>query len=186
MLGDEQPITVRPADLVDETLEDYRDEIGDLARSEEDVLSYALFPADGAHLPRAPSHRPREPTCSARRCRPTSASQIGAALGASAADRVRDILSMVEDERRRRGRDRGGRPQGDGAQGRPPRAAAPPRRAGGAVAGAAARGRRRPTATTSCAPNGSRTFYRRRRRSRRPSSRSATPWRPGRRSASSR
>ena len=42
--GDEEPIGVRPADLVDETLEDYRDEIGDLARSEEDLLSYALFP----------------------------------------------------------------------------------------------------------------------------------------------
>ena len=44
VLGDEEPIHVRPADLVSETLEDYRDEIGDLARSEEDLLSYALFP----------------------------------------------------------------------------------------------------------------------------------------------
>jgi oxaloacetate decarboxylase (Na+ extruding) subunit alpha len=35
---------VRPADLITEALDEYRDEIGDLARSEEDVLSYALFP----------------------------------------------------------------------------------------------------------------------------------------------
>ena len=44
VLGDEQPITGRPADLIVETLEQYREEIGDLARSEEDVISYALFP----------------------------------------------------------------------------------------------------------------------------------------------
>lgn len=44
VLGDEQPITVRPADLITETVEQYREEIGALARSEEDVLSYALFP----------------------------------------------------------------------------------------------------------------------------------------------
>jgi oxaloacetate decarboxylase (Na+ extruding) subunit alpha len=44
VLGDEKPIAVRPADLISETLDQYRDEVGDLARSEEDVLSYALFP----------------------------------------------------------------------------------------------------------------------------------------------
>ncbi|GBE57355.1 2-oxoglutarate carboxylase large subunit [bacterium BMS3Abin01] len=45
VLGDEKPITVRPADLVEETLEQYSEEISDLARNEEDVLTYALFPA---------------------------------------------------------------------------------------------------------------------------------------------
>lgn len=45
VLGDEEPITVRPADLVDETLQQYAEEIGELARSEEDVITYALFPA---------------------------------------------------------------------------------------------------------------------------------------------
>ena len=44
VLEGEEPIHVRPAELMDETLEDYRDEAGDLARSEEDLLSYALFP----------------------------------------------------------------------------------------------------------------------------------------------
>jgi oxaloacetate decarboxylase (Na+ extruding) subunit alpha len=44
VLEGEEPIHVRPAELMDESLEDYRDEIGDLARSEEDLLSYALFP----------------------------------------------------------------------------------------------------------------------------------------------
>ena len=44
VLGTEQPISGRPADLIEETLDQYREEIGPLARSEEDVLSYALFP----------------------------------------------------------------------------------------------------------------------------------------------
>ncbi|MCL4310462.1 MAG: acetyl-CoA carboxylase biotin carboxyl carrier protein [Actinobacteria bacterium] len=45
VLGDEQPITCRPAELIDETLDRFAEEIGDLARNEEDVLTYALFPA---------------------------------------------------------------------------------------------------------------------------------------------
>jgi oxaloacetate decarboxylase alpha subunit len=45
VLGDEKPIEGRPADDLDETLEQYKEEIGDLARNEEDVLTYALFPA---------------------------------------------------------------------------------------------------------------------------------------------
>lgn len=46
VLGDEEPITCRPADLITETFEDYAKEIGDLARNEEDVISYALFPKE--------------------------------------------------------------------------------------------------------------------------------------------
>jgi pyruvate/oxaloacetate carboxyltransferase len=44
VLGGRKPITCRPADLLPPGLEAARREIGDLARSEEDVLSYALFP----------------------------------------------------------------------------------------------------------------------------------------------
>ena len=51
VLGDEQPITVRPADLLDETLDQFAGEIGDLAHNEEDVLTYALFPATGRSFP---------------------------------------------------------------------------------------------------------------------------------------
>ena len=43
-LGDEEPITVRPADLIEPELEKLKEETKDFARSEEDVLSYALFP----------------------------------------------------------------------------------------------------------------------------------------------
>ncbi|MBQ3533934.1 MAG: oxaloacetate decarboxylase subunit alpha [Clostridia bacterium] len=44
VLGDEQPVTCRFADLLEPGFEKYKNEIGELARSEEDVLSYAAFP----------------------------------------------------------------------------------------------------------------------------------------------
>jgi len=43
-IGDEDPIDCRPADLIPPGFEEARAEIGDLAESEEDVLSYVLFP----------------------------------------------------------------------------------------------------------------------------------------------
>ncbi len=43
-IGDEEPIDCRPADLIPPGMEQARAEIGDLAQSEEDVISYALFP----------------------------------------------------------------------------------------------------------------------------------------------
>lgn len=44
VLGDAQPTDVRPADLLEPQLEKAAQEIGDLAESPEDVLSYVLFP----------------------------------------------------------------------------------------------------------------------------------------------
>ena len=43
-IGTDEVITCRPADLLKPELEKYKAEAGELARSEEDVLSYALFP----------------------------------------------------------------------------------------------------------------------------------------------
>ncbi len=43
-IGDDEVITCRPADLLQPELEKYKEEAGDLAKCEEDVLSYALFP----------------------------------------------------------------------------------------------------------------------------------------------
>ncbi|MEN6479848.1 MAG: pyruvate carboxylase subunit B [Anaerolineales bacterium] len=45
-IGDQEPITVRPADLVEPGWEKAKEEIGDLAQSEEDIMSYALFPRE--------------------------------------------------------------------------------------------------------------------------------------------
>ena len=44
VLGDTEIITCRPADLIEPEFEKYRKEAGDLAKCDEDVLSYALFP----------------------------------------------------------------------------------------------------------------------------------------------
>ncbi|HBT47175.1 MAG TPA: acetyl-CoA carboxylase biotin carboxyl carrier protein [Peptococcaceae bacterium] len=44
VMGDEEPIKGRPADYLEPRMEEARREIGDLAESEEDVISYALFP----------------------------------------------------------------------------------------------------------------------------------------------
>jgi oxaloacetate decarboxylase alpha subunit len=44
LIGDEKPITCRPADLLEPALDEYRDAIKDYIEQEEDVLSYALFP----------------------------------------------------------------------------------------------------------------------------------------------
>ena len=43
-IGDDEVITCRPADLIEPELPKYREETKDFAKSEEDVLSYALFP----------------------------------------------------------------------------------------------------------------------------------------------
>jgi pyruvate/oxaloacetate carboxyltransferase len=44
VIGDEAPVTARPADLLPPGLEEARRAVAPLAESEEDVLSYALFP----------------------------------------------------------------------------------------------------------------------------------------------
>lgn len=43
-IGDDPVITCRPADLLEPEMDKYREECKDIAKSEEDVLSYALFP----------------------------------------------------------------------------------------------------------------------------------------------
>ncbi len=44
IIGDTEPITCRPADLIEPELKKAKEEIGDLAESMEDVLMYVLFP----------------------------------------------------------------------------------------------------------------------------------------------
>ncbi|NLX37697.1 MAG: pyruvate carboxylase subunit B [Chloroflexi bacterium] len=45
-IGDQERVTVRPGDLVEPGWDKAREEIGDLAQSEEDIMSYALFPRE--------------------------------------------------------------------------------------------------------------------------------------------
>ena len=44
IIGDEVPLTVRPADILEPGLAKAKQESGDLARTPEDVISYAIFP----------------------------------------------------------------------------------------------------------------------------------------------
>jgi oxaloacetate decarboxylase alpha subunit len=44
IIGDEEVITVRPADLIKPEFEVMKKEAGTLAKNDEDVLAYALFP----------------------------------------------------------------------------------------------------------------------------------------------
>ena len=44
VLGDEQPITCRPADLLEPEFDKIKAQLGDTARCDEDVLSYIAFP----------------------------------------------------------------------------------------------------------------------------------------------
>ena len=95
VLEGEEPIGVRPADLLDETLEDYREEIGELARSEEDLLSYAMFPQT-ARVYLGRHHIGPESDVFGVHDQYIS-SQPGAALLEQSADRVKDILGMIEE-----------------------------------------------------------------------------------------
>jgi len=95
VLGDEQPIHVRPGALLTETLDDYAEEIGDLARSEEDVLSYALFPQTTRTYLEKHHLGPESDVFGIREIQYLS-SQIQTAVSSGVEDRVREILSMVE------------------------------------------------------------------------------------------
>ncbi len=46
-IGNEDVIDIRPADLLKDEMDSLRDSIGELARNEEDVLTYAMFPELG-------------------------------------------------------------------------------------------------------------------------------------------
>lgn len=47
IVGNDEIITTRPADLIEPEFENYKKIIGDLAKTDEDVLTYALFPDIG-------------------------------------------------------------------------------------------------------------------------------------------
>ncbi len=92
VLGDEQPIEGRPADLLTETVEQYRLEIGALARSEEDVLSYALFPnAARGFFERRHKGADQDVFLTA----PADQEPVGAAAPI-ATDRLRELVAVVE------------------------------------------------------------------------------------------
>jgi oxaloacetate decarboxylase alpha subunit len=95
VLGDERPITMRPAELVADELDEARAGVGDLAHSAEDVVSYALFPQTArTYLERhrlGPEHDVFGTEVPAY-----LTSQMQSAMSDAGADRVKDIIDMVE------------------------------------------------------------------------------------------
>lgn len=63
IIGDEKVITCRPADLIPSEYSKLKNEIGSLSKSDEDVLTYALFPEVGkAYLDKRNNPKPLEET----------------------------------------------------------------------------------------------------------------------------
>ncbi len=63
----EEMISVRPADLLEPELEKYREETKDVAKSEEDVLSYALFPQVASKFFETRGKKQEEPVAPAKK-----------------------------------------------------------------------------------------------------------------------
>jgi pyruvate carboxylase subunit B len=78
-IGSEESIDVRPADLLEDEMDKLRTEIGKTALSEEDVLTYAMFPEigedflknRGKHAVSASSEKTAPTSTAERRARPT-------------------------------------------------------------------------------------------------------------------
>ncbi|MHB0978464.1 MAG: acetyl-CoA carboxylase biotin carboxyl carrier protein [Thermoleophilia bacterium] len=94
VLGDDEPITVRPADLIEETIEQYREEVGSLARSEEDVISYALFPNAARSFFERRHHGAEQDVFLTGEQEPAPVEAQSAASAGN--DRVRDLIKFVE------------------------------------------------------------------------------------------
>lgn len=92
-LGGEQPIQGRPADYLDETLAQYEEEIGDLARSEEDIVSYALFPNAARKFFERRHHGVEKDVFLTQDEEEVQEPDPGAEGGS---DRIRDIIAAVE------------------------------------------------------------------------------------------
>jgi oxaloacetate decarboxylase alpha subunit len=68
-IGDEEVITCRPADILSPELDNYKNEIKDQIRQDEDVLSYALFPQVALKFFEA-RNKPKEPEAAVKQAAP--------------------------------------------------------------------------------------------------------------------
>lgn len=104
-LGDRQPVTCRPGDLLEPKMDKLKEEIQDLAKSEEDVLTYALFPpiarkffeyrAEGGETVSAPAAAPAPKTA----LKPAATGQSTASLQKEDAkvniSEVKELIQML-------------------------------------------------------------------------------------------
>jgi len=95
-LGEEEAITGRPADYIDETLAQYEEQIGNLARSEEDIISYALFPNAARKYFERRHHGVEKDVFLEQDETEENATAVAAPPSGGATDRIRDIIAAVE------------------------------------------------------------------------------------------
>lgn len=77
-IGDDEVITCRPADLLEPELDKIREECKDVAKSEEDVLSYALFPQVARKFFDVRDGRAAAPAPAAEAAKKETASEVAA------------------------------------------------------------------------------------------------------------
>ncbi len=90
VLSGEEPLTIRPADLLEETVDNFALEIGDLAHNEEDVLIYALFPATGRTFLEKRQHRVEEDVFLIQETEEKSGADMDI-------DRIKELIATVEE-----------------------------------------------------------------------------------------
>ena len=92
ILADAPRITGRPADLLTETWEDFKKGIGDLAKTDEDVLSYALFPVETTNYLKAHIEGAEEAVF-------MTAKEINAVKEGSYMDvaQIKELMKLMED-----------------------------------------------------------------------------------------
>lgn len=104
ILGGKPPITCRPADLLEPRLEKMREEIKDLAQSEEDVLSYALFPQVARKFLEARARGELDkmaPQTAAKVAKKTGDESLGSPEGKEAAkmnlEEIRELIRLLNE-----------------------------------------------------------------------------------------
>ena len=114
VLGDDEPLgpDTRPGSLVTTTYDEVAAEIGDLARSEEDVLMYALFPNEARTYLTAHQE-------GAEKAVFLMSEEVHTVKEEGSVDvnQIRELIKVIEASDDRRGRHRRGRHQGHGSQG---------------------------------------------------------------------
>jgi oxaloacetate decarboxylase alpha subunit len=95
VLGDEKPVSGRPADYINPELESHRRDLGDGAESDEDVVSYALFP-QVAKAYFDVRHDPAKLEAARQAHAPKAAPRGGAAAGTVEAGEAGDYTVTVD------------------------------------------------------------------------------------------
>ncbi|MDQ0286561.1 oxaloacetate decarboxylase alpha subunit [Desulfofundulus luciae] len=98
ILGDKEPITCRPADLLEPKMDKIREEIKHLAKSEEDFISYALFPQVAKRFFENRSRPGQQPVDSAAPLRPGTRGQEAGRKeeGSMNLEEIKELIKLID------------------------------------------------------------------------------------------